>query len=119
MAYVIKNLVDDLPLSFAIAPVAFGFANILFATHGEGFLKKLTVGQLLNGYKFTILDKIDTLTKPLTWFGIKLPDNGMPGNKFGILHISNYTKGEPYEVYTGQGNTADKFLKYVSYQNKK
>lgn len=84
MASVIKGLIDDLPLSFAIAPVAFGFANVLFMTHGEGLIKRLTVGQLINGYKFSILETIDTLTKPLTWFGIELPDTGMPNNRYGV-----------------------------------
>ena len=119
MAYVIKSLVDQLPVSFAIAPLAFGFVNILFFSHGEGLLKELTVGELVEGYPFSILDTIDTLTKPLKWLGIQLPDNGMPGNKFGLLWVKNYTRGGPYEVYTGRSGTSDKAFQLVSYQGKK
>jgi len=89
-------------------------------THRQGFLKEVTVGELINGYPFTILDTIDTLTKPLKWFGIELPDNGMPQNKFGVLHTKNFTKGGPYEVWTGQdGDDAHKFLNYVTYKDKR
>ncbi|CAG2112635.1 unnamed protein product, partial [Medioppia subpectinata] len=116
MAAVVRGLVEKLPLSFAIAPVAFGAVNVLFMTHGEGLLKEMTVADLVEGYPFRILDTIDVLTKPLTWFGIKLPDTGMPQNKFGLLHVKNFTKGGPYEVYTGQQGT--KFLKFISYQDK-
>jgi len=88
-----------------LTPVAMGFVNVLFLTHGEGLVKKITVGELLNGYPFGILQTIDTLTRPLAWFGIKLPDNGMPDNKFGFLWGKNYTRGGPLRAYTGQKNT--------------
>ncbi|CAG2175832.1 unnamed protein product, partial [Oppiella nova] len=91
--------------------------NVLFMTHGEGLLRQVTAAQLIEGYPFRILDTIDVVTKPLAWFGIKLPDTGMPQNKFGLLHVKNFTKGGPYEVYTGQGGT--KFLKFVTYKDKR
>lgn len=118
MAAVVNGLVSKLPLSFAIAPVAFGFVNVLFLTHGEGLFKELTVQELIEGYTFSIIQTIDTLTKPLSWFGIQLPDTGMPQNKFGLLHVKNFTKGGPYEIYTGKKNPK-KFAKFISYQDKR
>lgn len=118
MASIIKELIDELPLSFVIAPLAFGFVNVFFATHGEGLLKELTVDELLNGYPFTLFNTMDAMTKPLTWFGVKLPDNGMPNNRYGILYTKNFTKAGPFEVYTGRGDSANKFLRWVSFQDK-
>ena len=118
MAYVIKSLVDKLPMGFAVEPMAFSLASVLFNSHGEGLIKHLTVAQLVEGYPFHILETIDTLTTPLKWLGIELPDNGMPDNKFGLLWVKNFTKVGPYEVYTGQTNQED-FLKFVSYQGKR
>lgn len=106
MANMVRNIVLTLPLSLALTPIAFGLVNILFMTHGESLIKELSVGELLNGYPFTILNTIDTLTKPLTLFGIQLPDTGMPDNKFGFLWTKNFTKGGPYEAYTGQDGTS-------------
>lgn len=117
MANLVNSLLQDVPGSFAIMPVAFGFVNLLFMTHGESLIKELTIGELLNGYTFNILDTIDVLTKPLTWFGIQLPDTGMPDNKFGFLWTKNYTKGGPYESYTGAEGT--KLLNIVQYKNKR
>lgn len=77
----VRTLINDLPLSFALEPVAIGFVNILFMSHSESLIKELTVGELLNGYPFSILNTIDTVTRPLTWFGVQLPDSGMPDNK--------------------------------------
>lgn len=77
----VRSLINDLPLSFAIEPVAIGFVNILLMSHGESLIKELTVGELLNGYPFSILNTIDTVTRPLVWLGVRLPDSGMPDNK--------------------------------------
>lgn len=120
MAILVKQLVGQLPLSTIIAPIGFSFVNILFFAHGEGLLKTLTVGELINGYPFRLLDTVDTLTKPLTWFGIELPDNGMPGNRYGILSVKNFTKGiaNQYEIYTGQGATADRLQQYLTWKDK-
>ena len=67
------------------------------------------------GYQFGILDTIDTVTRPLAWFGVQLPDTGMPDNKFGFLWTKNYTKGGPFESYTGQKGTP--LLNIVSFKD--
>lgn len=117
MANMARNMVAQLPLSFIIAPVASWLVRILFSTHEESLVKELTVEQLLNGYPFTILDTIDTMTKPLTWFGVTLPDTGMPDNKFGFLWTKNNTKGGPFEAYTGQKDT--QLLKLITYRGQR
>lgn len=104
MANLVRTMVGNLPGSFAITPIAMAFANLLFMSHGESLIKETTVEELLNGYPFRILDTIDTLTKPLTWFGLTLPDTGMPDNKFGFLWTKNFTQNGPYDAYTGQGD---------------
>ena len=106
-----------MPFGFALSPVAFGFVNLLFGTHGEGLIKETTVGELLNGYTFGILETIDTLTKPLAMFGIKMPDTGMPENKFGFLWTKNHTRGGPFEAYTGQKGT--KVLDIFTYKGER
>lgn len=117
MANMVRNIIAKLPLSSILSPLAFGLVNLMFLTHGEGAIKELTVGELLNGYPFTILDTIDTLTKPLAIFGIKLPDTGMPDNKFGFLWTKNWTRGGPYEAYTGKDGT--ELLRILKYKGQR
>ncbi|XP_054157326.1 platelet glycoprotein 4-like [Oppia nitens] len=117
LAAIIKGLIDKLPLSTLTAPAAFRIINRLFMNHSERIVKRLTVGQLIEGYRLSILDTIDTVVKPLKLLGINIPDFGMPNNRFGILNGKNNSKSGPYEVLTGQGDT--QFLKVISYENKR
>lgn len=115
MANMVRSMVDNLPLSFALSPVANGLVSLLFMGHSESLIKEQTVGELLNGYPFTLLDTIDFVTRPLALFGIKLPDTGMPDNKFGLLWTKNYTKGGPFEAYSGQKGT--QLLQLISFKD--
>lgn len=118
MATKMLKMVGKLPLSFAIAPIIFSAVNILFNAHDETLLTRLTVEELLEGYPFGVVETIDTLTKPLSWFGLKLPDLGLRDNKFGILHKKNNTRDGPYEIYTGQSDPR-LFGKVITYKNKR
>ena len=114
-----RSVLDLIPMSFAIAPVAFGLTNAFFATFGEGLLKTLTVDELVNGYKFPLYDVMNTaLIKPLEALGVPLPPERLPESKFGLFHAKNHTnKGGPFGIYTGVTGPKQ-FLRYVSYRGK-
>ncbi len=85
-----------------------GLTDIFILDHREGLIKNLTVGELLNGYHLKLLDTIETLTKPLIWFGIEMPQSiiSLKDNKYGILSLFNSSRSGPFEMYTGMGGSA-------------
>lgn len=102
----VRTMISSIPFSFGLNPIVFGMVSLLYLMHGESMIKQnLTVGELLNGYPFRLLDTIDRLAAPLRLFGIELPDTGMPDNKFGFLWTKNGTKNGPYQTYTGKDGT--------------
>lgn len=105
MASMVHSFVSSLPFANGLYPVVFGMLNAFFGSHRETAIKKLTVGQLLHGYRFEILDTMDKIAKPLALFGISLPDTGLADNKFGILWSKNLTRNGPYQVFTGRDDT--------------
>jgi hypothetical protein len=64
------------------------------------------------------LDTIKTLTKPLIWFGIEIPQPivSLKDNKYGILSLFNYSRTGPFEMYTGMGGS--QFGKFVNPKNR-
>lgn len=109
---------DKLPLSFVITPVVLGLTDIFILDHRKGLTKNLTVGELLDGYHLKLLDTIETLTKPLIWFGIEMPQPiiSLKNNKYEILSLFNSSRIGPFEMYTGMGGSV--FGKFVNPKNR-
>ncbi|XP_054161782.1 scavenger receptor class B member 1-like [Oppia nitens] len=117
MGGLVRNMLRRYPLSFFSVPMAVGFLNLITLTHGEGLIKRMTVGEFVGGYPFSLLETVDVLTQPLKWMGVELPDYlDALNQRFGLLHLANNTPIEPLEFETGIGNTT--LFKYRGFNNK-
>ena len=94
-------------------------SGVLMA-HGHNLFLKTTPRQLLLGHRINIFDTVQSILEPLEVFGLKaedlLPAEDMPNNAFGILNGKNNTRIGPWEIYTGQGSTADKYAHVTSFK---
>jgi len=112
----VKSLVlDRIPFARFSAPVVFNAANVLFDNFKERLIIRTTPRDYLNGRKVELLESLSDLANR---FGLgSLVPPAPPQNVFGLAFIQNETI-DPMELYTGVGDSRDKFAEVIKWKDK-
>lgn len=112
----VKTLIlDRVPFGRVAEPIVFNSVNVLLDNYKERLIIKRTARVLLEGRKIQLLESLTGLANR---FGLaSLLPPGPPENTFGVAHFQNVSV-EVLEIWTGTGNTKEKFGEVYEWRGK-